>query len=85
MCGFSGFLNFNPSLGNPLTLLQKMGSELNHRGPDDSGVWFDNDSGVGLSHRRLSIIDLSAQGHQPMSSTSGRFVIAYNGEIYTHQ
>ncbi|MBT4669144.1 MAG: asparagine synthase (glutamine-hydrolyzing), partial [Candidatus Ruthia sp.] len=71
-------------MGNPLTLLQKMGSELNHRGPDDSGVWFDSKCGVGLSHRRLSIIDLSAQGHQPMFSTSGRFVIAFNGEIYNH-
>jgi len=85
MCGFSGFLNFNPNWGDPLTLLQQMGDQLIHRGPDDSGVWFDNNCGVGLSHRRLSIIDLSAQGHQPMSSTSGRFVIAYNGEIYNHQ
>jgi asparagine synthase (glutamine-hydrolysing) len=85
MCGFSGFLNFNSSWGDPLTLLQQMGDQLAHRGPDDSGVWFDNDCGVGLSHRRLSIIDLSAQGHQPMLSTSGRFVIAYNGEIYNHQ
>jgi len=85
MCGFSGFLNFNSSWGDPLTLLQQMGDQLIHRGPDDSGVWFDNNCGVGLSHRRLSIIDLSAQGHQPMLSTSGRFVIAYNGEIYNHQ
>ena len=85
MCGFSGFLNFNPNLGNPLTLLQKMGSQLNHRGPDDSGVWFDDDSGVGFSHQRLAIIDLSLQGHQPMFSASGRFSIAYNGEIYNHQ
>jgi len=85
MCGFSGFLNFNPIWGDPLTLLQQMGDQLTHRGPDDSGVWFDNNCGVGLSHRRLSIIDLSAQGHQPMFSTSGRFVIAYNGEIYNHQ
>jgi len=85
MCGFSGFLNFNPNWGDPLTLLQQMGDQLTHRGPDDSGIWFDNNCGVGLSHRRLSIIDLSAQGHQPMFSTSSRFVIAYNGEIYNHQ
>jgi len=85
MCGFSGFLNFNPNWSDPLTLLQQMGNQLTHRGPDDSGVWFDNNCGVGLSHRRLSIIDLSEQGHQPMSSISGRFMIAYNGEIYNHQ
>jgi asparagine synthase (glutamine-hydrolysing) len=85
MCGFSGFLNFSPNWGDPLTLLQQMGDRLTHRGPDDSGVWFDDNCGVGFSHRRLSIIDLSAQGHQPMFSTSGRFVIAYNGEIYNHQ
>jgi len=85
MCGFSGFLNFSSNWGDPLTLLQQMGDQLTHRGPDDSGVWFDNNCGVGLSHRRLSIIDLSAQGRQPMFSTSSRFVIAYNGEIYNHQ
>ena len=85
MCGFSGFLNFNTDWGDPLTLLQQMGNQLTHRGPDDSGVWFDNNCGVGLSHRRLSVIDLSAQGHQPMFSTSGRFVIVYNGEIYNYQ
>jgi len=50
MCGFSGFLNFNPNWGDPLTLLQQMGDQLTHRGPDDSGVWFDNDFGVGFSH-----------------------------------
>jgi len=85
MCGFSGFLNCNISYGDPLALLQRMGNQLVHRGPDDSGVWFDKDCGVGFSHRRLSIIDLSAHGHQPMSSVSGRFMIAYNGEIYNYQ
>jgi len=85
MCGFSGFLNFNPDHGDLLALLQQMGDHLAHRGPNDSGVWFDKDCGVGFSHRRLSIIDLSAHGHQPMSSESGRFVIAYNGEIYNYQ
>jgi len=84
MCGFSGFINLNPSYDDPLVLLRRMGDQLAHRGPDDSGVWFDNDCSVGFSHRRLSIIDLSAQGHQPMFSASGRFVIAYNGEIYNH-
>jgi asparagine synthase (glutamine-hydrolysing) len=55
---------------------------LAHRGPDDSGVWVDSQAGVALGHRRLSIVDLSPAGHQPMSSWSGRYVITFNGEIY---
>jgi asparagine synthase (glutamine-hydrolysing) len=54
------------------------------RGPDDSGVWYDCDAGVGLAHRRLSILDLSPAGHQPMVCHTGRYVIAFNGEIYNH-
>ncbi|MFQ5451900.1 MAG: asparagine synthase (glutamine-hydrolyzing), partial [Nitrospinaceae bacterium] len=62
--------------------LQRMGSTLTHRGPDDEGQWHDSRAGVGLAHQRLSIIDLSSQGRQPMMSPSGRYVIVYNGEIY---
>jgi asparagine synthase (glutamine-hydrolysing) len=62
-----------------------MAAALVHRGPDDSGAWADEQTGVALGHRRLSIIDLSPLGHQPMASASGRFVVSYNGEIYNYR
>jgi len=83
MCGFSGYLS-TVKLDHAAELLQRMGNAITHRGPDDSGVWCDTDAGIGLSHRRLSIVDLSPAGHQPMPSASGRYVIAFNGEIYNH-
>ena len=61
---------------------ERMAATLSHRGPDDSGSWADAAAGIALGHRRLSIIDLSPEGHQPMQSRSGRYVISYNGEIY---
>jgi len=83
MCGFSGFLSINfPQY--PEQLLKNMGQAISHRGPDDNGQWWDADCGIGLSHCRLSILDLSPAGHQPMLSACGRFVIAFNGEIYNH-
>lgn len=60
----------------------KMVGAIRYRGPDDSGVWTDPSAGVGLGHARLSILDLSPEGHQPMSSRTGRYVLAYNGEVY---
>ncbi len=59
-----------------------MADRLSHRGPDDSGAWVDSDAGVALGFRRLAILDLSHEGHQPMSSTSGRYVMVFNGEVY---
>lgn len=85
MCGFAGFLGFSALglEGVPATA-QKMGRAVRHRGPDDSGVWHDADGQIALIHQRLSILDLSPAGRQPMASTSGRYVIAFNGEIYNH-
>ena len=62
-----------------------MGAVLAHRGPDDSGTFHDGAAGIGLAFRRLSILDLSPEGHQPMFSASGRFVIVFNGEVYNYE
>ena len=85
MCGIVGFL-FSPSVASAHLeqLLLKMNTSLTHRGPDDQGRWIDFDAGVALGHRRLSIVDLSSAGQQPMRSPSGRYVIVFNGEIYNH-
>ncbi len=84
MCGIAGFVN--PSRGLSRLELEelalKMAATLRHRGPDDFGVWADPAAGVSLGHRRLAIQDLSAEGHQPMQSADGRYVLIYNGEIY---
>tara|TARA_B100001248_G_C27388890_1_gene461199 strand:+ start:944 stop:2866 length:1923 start_codon:yes stop_codon:yes gene_type:complete len=82
MCGIVGFSGI---VTDPSACLGKMIKTLNHRGPDDRGLWFDNNANVGLAHSRLSILDLSSAGHQPMHSQSGRFVIIFNGEIYNYK
>lgn len=85
MCGFSGLLSNNGVTASEWpSLLQHMGDTIAHRGPDDSGIWLDAEAGIGLVHRRLSIVDLSTAGHQPMQSNSGRYVLVFNGEIYNH-
>jgi asparagine synthase (glutamine-hydrolysing) len=82
MCGIAGVLGDG---AGDAGLLARMAAPISHRGPDDEGFWSDQEAGVGLAHRRLSIIDLSPAGHQPMESTDGRWVLSYNGEIYNHQ
>lgn len=85
MCGIAGFWQTNRSAEVPAEILTQMGTALKHRGPDDSGVWYDTTTGLGLVHRRLSILDLSPAGHQPMTSSSGRYTITFNGEIYNFE
>ena len=86
MCGVVGFFQMNAETSDRRrALLCRMTDALYHRGPDDSGTWIDVEAGLALGHRRLSIVDVSAQGHQPMVSRSGRYVIAFNGEIYNHR
>ena len=80
MCGIVGVLNREPWVTRPP--LQSMRDAMRHRGPDDAGEWWSADGRVGLAHRRLSILDLSPLGHQPMSTSDGNFVIVFNGEIY---
>lgn len=82
MCGFAGIFS---SINVPTeSALHAMSNAIRHRGPDDNGAWLDAGNGIGLSHARLAIVDISPAGHQPMISHSGRYVIAFNGEIYNH-
>ena len=87
MCGITGLLDARSCLtGAALeSEVATMAATLHRRGPDDSGLWCDPHSGVGLGHRRLAILDLSARGHQPMCSECGRYVVVFNGEIYNYR
>ncbi len=88
MCGFVGLWQRVPAVTEAVqrgALLEDMASTLLHRGPDDSGVWTDGDHAIGFAHRRLSIIDLSIDGRQPMHSACQRYVLSYNGEIYNYR
>ncbi len=88
MCGMTGFVRVDPAEAEPAAALLAtaagMAAALLHRGPDGGGAWADAGAGVALGHRRLAIVDLSAAGQQPMASSGGRFVMAFNGEIYNH-
>jgi len=86
MCGLTGFLkadSFHPR-EELMRRVARMSLTLAHRGPNDAGHWCDPAHGIALGHRRLAVIDVSAAGHQPMPSPSGRYVIVFNGEIYNH-
>jgi len=87
MCGIAGFLNARARGPNDQweDITRAMRASLQHRGPDDHGIWIDPDAGIGLVHLRLSIVDLSPAGHQPMVSSDGRYAIVYNGEVYSHE
>lgn len=87
MCGVTGCFRTRPG---PQTFdlrstIERMTTTLAHRGPDDAGVWIDAEVGIALGHRRLSIVDLSPGGHQPMASNDGRFVVSYNGEVFNFE
>ena len=83
MCGIAGFVDGSAGRSSDLDVVAgKMTGSLRHRGPDDAGIWSDAEAGVALGHRRLSVVDLSAAGHQPMLSRDGRYAITYNGEVY---
>jgi len=85
MCGLIGIYNYSKSQDVDEKLLIKMRDTMLHRGPDDTGIYVSPDKNLGLGHTRLSIIDLSKAGHQPMSDEGGRFWIVYNGEVYNFQ
>lgn len=86
MCGLVGFLKFSALGGQPAQrVLKAMTDAIVHRGPDAEGYWLDAAAEVALGHRRLSIVELSSAGAQPMHAPSGRYVVVFNGEIYNHQ
>ncbi len=82
MCGFAGFLSHD--FADAEARLVAMRDAIRHRGPDDAGLWLDQAAGIALGQRRLSIVDLSPAGHQPMISASGGLVLIFNGEIYNY-
>jgi asparagine synthase (glutamine-hydrolysing) len=83
MCGIAGFYSFNKKFSD--TDLKRMTDCIAHRGPDADGFYMDKESGTGLGHRRLSILDLSTAANQPMASHDGRYFICFNGEVYNFQ
>lgn len=87
MCGLTGYFGAETffAVEDARSVLKRMADTIVSRGPDDFGCWHDDSAGVALAHRRLSILDLSPAGHQPMQSVCGRYILVFNGEIYNHQ
>ena len=87
MCGIVGILDQHQqnTESELKSIANRMADSIAHRGPDSEGSWVDADAGIAFAHRRLAIIDLSVEGNQPMSSSDGRYVIVFNGEIYNFQ
>src|SRR5262245_17498898 len=85
MCGIAGIVSSQLGPEELRARISAMQRRLLHRGPDDEGIYIDRESQVALAHTRLSILDLSPAGHQPMVSSDGRYVIVFNGEIYNFE
>ncbi len=85
MCGITGIIRLNPHDNHVEKKIKRMQTALQHRGPDDAGICISTDQQAALAHTRLSILDLSPAGHQPMSTSDGRYSITFNGEIYNFQ
>jgi asparagine synthase (glutamine-hydrolysing) len=85
MCGIAGILTHHSDRENLEILIQRMQEALQHRGPDDRGIFIAPDRQAAIAHTRLAILDLSSAGHQPMSTSDGRYWITFNGEIYNFQ
>src|SRR5947208_5982442 len=87
MCGIAGFWEPSRDAGqiDLERVALRMAATLRHRGPDDQGAWAEARAGLALGHRRLAILDLSAEGNQPMHSADGRYVLVFNGEIYNFE
>ena len=85
MCGIVGFINRNNNINiDSINTINNLTNHLTHRGPDYKDTYIDKHNSIFFGHSRLSILDLSANGNQPMQSNKGRYVILYNGEIYNH-
>src|SRR6266404_7760549 len=85
MCGIAGIFVDEPARLDARTVAERMQIRLTHRGPDDHGLFVSDERCCALAHMRLSILDLSPAGHQPMSSADGRYSIVFNGEIYNYR
>ena len=85
MCGISGLITKNYSYKELFEDINLMRNEISHRGPDFSDTWIDSELGISFAHNRLSIIDLSSSGNQPMKSKNGNLIISFNGEIYNYK